>query len=412
MPTVKQIALVVSAGLPIGGLELALLDADRPATDFAPIDLLAAMGEGQDPPEWVRFLAPGINKARDGRAYNVADPQKVVQLSNDYKNGIDLIVDFEHQFDRSRTNGQPAPAAGWIKELAAKGPDGTPGIWAKIDWLPDTVALIKARKYRYLSAAVAHDDKNNVVLVPRASLTNQPAMNTATALFSTNPKETDDMNALLKALLAAAGLPETTTEADAQKLLVPLAALSAALAKQMGLELAALSAMTGDAVKLAFTKPLADKIATLATTAKVAGDAAPEQIIAGIQSLAVDPAKYIARSVYDETAARLATLTADSRNTLIEQGRKAGKLSPGMIKDFVPTLDLAQLTAFLATAPVIVTPESTTEKKPGAIPNSVAELSADDKAAARAAGVTDEIYLKAKQDEAADQARRQSQLKG
>ena len=406
------------------GLFVALLDTELRASAFEPIDLLAAVPMGQEitPPEWVRFLAPGVNRARDGRVFNVADPAEVVRLSTEYKGAIDLLVDFEHQFDRSRDNGQPAPAAAWIKQLAATGPDGTPGIWAQIDWLPGTVELIRKRQYRYLSAAVAHDDKNNVVLVPRASLTNQPAMDTASALFSTrreerheptpthNPENT--MDKLLKALLAALGLPADMAEDKASPVLLSVATLMASIAKAANLEVSALSAMTADQVKLAFTKPLDDKIATLAVTAKVAGDATPEQIVAGIQSLGVDPTKYIARSVYDETAAQLATLTAANRATLIDKGKRQGKLSPKMIEDFVPQLSIEQLNSFLATAPVIVTPGGPGNQpvKPGEIPTTVAQLSAEDKAAARAAGVTDEIWLAARTQEHAEQARRTAQL--
>jgi phage I-like protein len=408
MRTVKQIAFVLFGGRHVTPPKVALLDSERAIEGAVAIDLLAAMGQTQGPPEWVRFLAPGVNRARDGRSFTVADPAKVVQLSNQYKGGIELLVDFEHQFDRAKDNGKPAPAAAWIKELSAAGPDGTPGIWAKIDWLPDTTQLIRDRKYRYLSAAVAHDDDNNVLFVPRASLTNQPAMDTATALFSTRTTtKENDVNALMKALLAALGLPDTTPEADAQKLVVPLAALSVALAKTMGVELAALSAMTADQVKLAFAKPLADKLATLATTAKVAGDATADQIVAGIKALGVDPAQFVPKSVYDDVSTRLATLAAETTGRQIEEAKKAGKITPAM-EEWAKSLTPAQLTAFLATAPVIAAPAGD-GKKPGD-PANVAQLSAEDKAAARAAGVSDESYLAAKQVEAADAARRKAQL--
>jgi hypothetical protein len=58
--------------------------------------------------------------------------------------------------------------------------------------------------------------------------------------------------------------------------------------------------MSANAMTTHLRKPLADRLATLAATPKVAADAAPEAIIAGIQSLAVDPSKYFAKSVYGE----------------------------------------------------------------------------------------------------------------
>lgn len=151
-------------------------------------ELSATSGEAKSPPEWVRLLAVGANKARDGRGtFTVADTDQVVARTLEYKGNIDLLLDFEHQFDRAPNNGKPAPAAGWITSLSAKGPDGTPGIWAQVRWLPETVALIRGEKYRYLSAVVEVDEDKVVQRVPRASLTNHPALDTTTALFSAEP---------------------------------------------------------------------------------------------------------------------------------------------------------------------------------------------------------------------------------
>lgn len=166
---------------------IALLNAAvPPATAQVMAELPAESGAAAAPPDWVRLLAPGVNKARDGRSYTVADVDQVVARSLEYKGSIDLLLDFEHQFDRAPTNGKPAPAAGWITDLAAKGPDGTAGIWAKVRWVPETVSLIRDQKYRYLSAAIATNAANEVLFVARASLTNHPALDTATALFSSD----------------------------------------------------------------------------------------------------------------------------------------------------------------------------------------------------------------------------------
>lgn len=166
---------------------LALLNAaGEPGSAQVVAELPAADGAAASPPEWVRLLAAGVNKARDGRSFTVGDLDQVVARSLQYKGSIDLLLDFEHQFDRAPNNGKPAPAAGWITDLAAKGPDGTAGVWAKVRWVPETVALIREQKYRYLSAAVATNSDNEVIYVARASLTNHPALDTATALFSTD----------------------------------------------------------------------------------------------------------------------------------------------------------------------------------------------------------------------------------
>ena len=352
---------LLGRGLPRPGSPLAvsLLDATPSsvaagqATAALAIELLAA--GATEPPDWVCFLAPGPNRVRDGRGpFIVEDVDQVVRLSTEYKGSIDLLIDFEHQFDRAPTNGQPAPAAAWIKELSAKGPDGTPGVWARVDWLPDTAALIRARKYRYLSAAIGHDDRNVVRFVARASLTNHPAVDTATALFSADTNKEHHVT-LLQKLLAALGIAATTTEEQAVAHVGALATLAAALAKQMGVELAVLSAMTAEQLTTALTKPLADKIATLSASAKLGADATPDAIVAALRGLGVDPTTHVARSVYDDVAGRLATLTADLTTRQIEEARKAGKLTPAM-EPWAKTLSPEQLTAFLATAAVIVAP--------------------------------------------------------
>ncbi|MDP2331815.1 MAG: phage protease [Reyranella sp.] len=399
MENVKLLVSRIARRLACSPLTVSLLDASRAEQVTA---LLASVelqpGEAGDPPEWVRLLAPGVNKARDGRSYTVADPAKVVQLSHEWKGAIDLVVCFEHQTDRAATNGHRADACAWIKELAAKGPDGTPGVWARFDWLDETRALIKARKYRYLSAVVAHDAAGNVLFVPRATLTNTPALNTTTALFSADqPKD----NIMLQKLLAMLGLAATTPEDKALEHVGALATLAAALAKQMGVELSVLSAMTAEALTAALTKPLADKIATLSVTAKVAADATPEAIVAGIRALGVDPKDHISRGVYDDVAGRLATLTAELSSGKIEEAKKAGKITPAM-EAWAKTLSPEQLTAFLSTAPVIVAPGSGAQPGPG---EQIATLSAEEKAEAVRSGVSEEAFLKAKQADAAAASR-------
>lgn len=393
MDRVKKFATALPGRLGCSPLTVALLDASSAgqATPFGPIELLVA--GASEPPEWVRFMAPGVNKARDGRSFTVDDPARIVQLSNAYKGSIDLLVDYEHQFDRAAKNGQPAPAAGWIKELSATGPDGTPGIWARVEWVPAALSKIKAREYRYLSAAIAYDDKNVVQFVPRASLVNHPALDTATALFSAHPNQEHSVN-LLQKMLAAFGLAATTPEDDAVKHATGLATLCAALAKLCGVEVAALSAMTADQVAAGLAKPLETKLATLSAAASLGADASADAILAAIRAKGVDPTKYIARSVYDDVAGRLATLTADAKTRLIEEGSKAGKLTPAMAKEFATTLDHAQLSAFLEHAPVIVAPGSGGGGSPqGDGKLTVATMSAEHKAEADRMGVQHQTYV-------------------
>lgn len=402
---VKKIALVVSGSLQCSRLGLSLLStpAEQAASGAVLVDLLSAAdaAAGKEPPEWVRFLAPGKNVARDGREFTVADPEQVSQLSNKWKGATDSVIDFEHQTDRAKTNGQPAPASAWITKFAATGPDGTAGIWAKVDWLPDTAQLIKQRKYRYLSAVVAADENNVVRLVPRASLTNTPAMDTASALFTTQPKE-PSVN-LLTRLLGLFGLAATMSEDGLVEFMTKLHTFSAAMAKGVNVELSALSAMTLDQVKTAFTKPLETKLALFATTAGLAADAEPAAVIAALQAKAVDPDKYVPKSIYDDVSGRLAVLTAEQTSGAIAKAKADGKITPAM-EDWAKTLTPAQLSAFLATAPVIVKPGSET-KQPG---DELSTLSAEEKQHCLANNIDEKAFLAAKKAEAEDAALRKA----
>lgn len=400
MTRVKTIAAGLLGRIGCSPHQVALLDASG-IGQASPLSIELLSSGANDPPEWVRFLVEGVNKGRSGRAYTVLSADKVTSASTAWKGAIDLICCFEHQFDRARQNGHRAEAAAWIKEFAATGPDGSAGLWARIEWLPETAQLIRDRKYRYLSAVIEHDAAGNVLRVLRATLTNLPEMDTATALFSAQPRKETDVNATLLALLSALGITGITTDDDAAKKLNPLIAMLGALAKQLGLDVSALSAMTLDQVTTALQKPLAEKLATLSATAKVTGEATPDAIVAGIRALGADPAQYVARSVYDDVAGRLATLTAATKGKDIEEAIKAGKLTPAM-KPWAESLQPEQLTAFLSSAPVIVAPGGGNPPGPG---NEVATLSADEKAQAAKMGVSEENFLKAKQDQAAFEAR-------
>lgn len=88
--------------------------------------------------------------------------------------GTRPMVDYEHQSIRTRENGQPAPAAGWIQSLAYF--PGR-GLFAKVEWTERARQLIKAGEYRYISPLFEFDKTSGAVLrFINAALTNTPAL--------------------------------------------------------------------------------------------------------------------------------------------------------------------------------------------------------------------------------------------
>lgn len=139
-----------------------------------------------------------------------------------------LVVDYEHQTLAAATNGQPAPASGWMKSLEWR--EGQ-GVFALVDWTKRAQDHIAAEEYLYISPVFTYDKQGRPQDILHAALTNDPALDNmdavrlaaASALASgiahggalpfpaQSPKEIP-MDELLKALLALLNLPDGATE--------------------------------------------------------------------------------------------------------------------------------------------------------------------------------------------------------
>ena len=118
-------------------------------------------------------------KARDGRTFDLANPDAVVQVFN--AGGVDLPVDYEHQSERAEArNSGPVPAAGWIKSLQVR----ADGIWGRVDWTKRARDMIANREYRYLSPAILYNQPDRkIIRLKGAGLVHNPALH-LTALLS------------------------------------------------------------------------------------------------------------------------------------------------------------------------------------------------------------------------------------
>lgn len=156
-------------------------------------------------PEFVHLMPIGRFTPRDGRAaWLNPSPANVVMASR--AAAIDLVIDYEHQTDNAPDNGQPAPAAGWIKGLETR-PDG---IWGKVEWTDKARAMIEAGEYRFLSPVFMFEKATREVQrILRAALTNNPALN----LKAIAKNEGDDALGEFTIALAATELSRTLNRA-------------------------------------------------------------------------------------------------------------------------------------------------------------------------------------------------------
>lgn len=157
-------------------------------------------------PDWVQLMPAGTVETRpgDSRApWKLLDLAGVIRAS--LAGGGELPVDFEHQTQNAPKNGQPAPAAGWIKELQAR-PDG---IYTRVDRTERARAMIEAREYRFLSPIFDFDKKTREVrLIHMAGLTNDRAL--CVKALATG---SDGMEEFLELLRQALGLAEVADQA-------------------------------------------------------------------------------------------------------------------------------------------------------------------------------------------------------
>lgn len=328
-----------------------------PGQDFTPSD-----GRAMDVPAW--RINAAIATQVIGR-FNAAQPP---------------VIDYEHQTLHKEANGQPAPAAGWIHGL--RWVEGS-GLYAEVELTARALQAIASGEYRYFSPVFLYSAETGEVLkVTMGALTNNPAIHgmqalnamqaAASAQFSTTPQShppEDPMNPLLKALLAALGLPETTTEQ---------AALTAVQAHKDTAE----AARTALALK-------AEDGATAVTAA-----------CSALTTKTPDPAKYVPVETVTAMQGQLAALTAkvqaDEIDKLIQPALADGRLMAATepwARD-LGKKDMAALTSFLEKAQPIaaLTGSQTGGLPPTGTAKGDAQLSASEQAVCSAMGLTPEQY--------------------
>lgn len=141
---------------------------------------LAATANEAQTEQWIHIMPSGEFSGRDGRGpWAMHNADAVIAASAAFAGKKPIPVDYDHQIDMAVKNGQPAPAAGWIKQLQAR----SDGLWGLIEWTSKASAHLAAKEYRYLSPVFNHTPSGEVTRVLQAALTNNPALE-LTALAS------------------------------------------------------------------------------------------------------------------------------------------------------------------------------------------------------------------------------------
>lgn len=169
--------------------------------------LLAEQDGKRTAPEWVPLLPAGdVVLARDGRSFRNDHAAVIAAFA---ANKMSIPLDWDHALDSWNMQPGDGRAAAWLDAFEER--EG--GLWGHVEvWTSRGRESIESLEYRYLSPAVHYDDNRKIVMIPRASLVNNPALMMPALCrqehLLMNPE-------LLKRLLAGLGIdPQNASDDD------------------------------------------------------------------------------------------------------------------------------------------------------------------------------------------------------
>jgi len=307
-------------------------------------------------PEWVEVLPPGPTvTGRDGRQWTY-DPHQVIAATTDHAAGADLPFDYLHATELKAPLGEEAPAAGWAREYRI---NERGALEARVEWTAAARNAIQAREYRYVSPVFMYTRAGRIERFSSFGLVTKPnlsikALNSEQAA-AFQPPEVNAMD--LAAILAALGLPDTATAEDA------VAAINKLSQDKKDLQTAANSEKV----------PSLDKYV-------------PRQDFSAMERRALNAEQLLAQQKKDDLEKAI--------NSEIEAALKAGKIVPATKEFYLAACredgGLERFRDFVKAAPPVTDPVV----PDGEYKGGQKALNAEEQAAAKAFGWTEEQYIK------------------
>jgi phage I-like protein len=188
----------------------------------------------------LQLLPAGRFSARDGRPKDAPGWFVDATLANALiaqanARSTPFVIDYEHQTMLTKTNGQPAPAAGWFKSLEWR--EGLGLFAVDVSWTERALSWIASGEYKFISPVLGYDKASGAVnTLFMAAITNNPAIDgmdevllSAAALhfnFPATPLTTENpMEELLEQLRWMLNLPVGSTSEEIQAQLQKLIGL-------------------------------------------------------------------------------------------------------------------------------------------------------------------------------------------
>jgi phage I-like protein len=315
-------------------------------------------------PEWIRLLPLGQVDLVDGRPPFEVDQESLVAMVEAFNSrGVDLVVDYEHQ----SLNGGRAPAAGWIKELAAQ----EDGLWARVEWTAQAQEYLRQKEYRYFSPVLKLDPVTRKPLVlMHVALTNVPAMKGVTPLVARSGGGG----------LAQAG--QVAGEALKEN-------------NDMVEELKGRLGLTPDAHEDSLWRKTQEFFRDLTSALGLAEDATAAQVKGSLEALKAGAEQVEALTAELETLK--SRLAEEQASRAVEEALKLGKISPAQKAWALEYClqDPESFQAFVARAPKVV-PVGVILPLAMDGPDEKGRLTPEELAVCRAVNITPDKYLEAK----------------
>lgn len=335
----------------------------------------------------LQLTPAGKFQPADGRAMSVpnwyidqAVATKVIERFNARNQPV--VIDYEHQTLRKEENGQPAPAAAWMRELIWQ--EGK-GLFARVELTTKARTAIAEKEYLYVSPVFRYAPNGDVTEMEMAALTNTPALHgmqalelRAAATFGYQSETEEPDMKLLPALIALLSMQATATEDEV------LVALNAHFAK--------------------------DPLKGVRDTLGLPATAGETELVAACTSLKnknPDPVNFVSVAVVNEVKQELAVLTqklaardAQDNETILTAALTSGRVMKGEDEKVMRELSVSNPELFKkaidARMPLAALTSSQTNGQPP-VKDEKTGLTKDELAVCSQMGISPEEYLKAKE---------------
>lgn len=240
---------------------------------------------------------------------------------------IDMVIDYEHATLKAIETGEPAPAAGWLKQNGFVYVEGVGICSTQFEWTDKAKNFIDSGEYKYISPVLFYNKTGAVIGLHSVALTNKPNLDqlpeaklaAAAQDFLSTSQDSEMNEELLERLRWMLNLPVSATAED---IIAELNKLASQLTETTGTTVAANAQNLFDAVAAI------DQL-------KVAANSQSEP----------DPAQYVPMAVHKEALAQATSVAANAQAKEVDDlilaacsdGRLTGKATIDWVKDKAKT---------------------------------------------------------------------------